>query len=68
MIDFPLTVVPPAGAVTGNKADFAAFLKDSGVQAPKFDLNGDGRHDYLDDYVYTAHYLIRSSAAAKNAK
>ena len=65
MIDFPLTVVPPTPTITGKKADFAAFLKDSGAQAPKYDLNGDGHHDYLDDYIYTAHYLIRSSAAAK---
>ena len=63
MIDFPLTVVPPTSAVTGKKADFETFLKDSGASAPKYDLNGDGRHDYLDDYIYTAHYLIRSGAA-----
>jgi hypothetical protein len=65
MIDFPLTVVPPAGSVTGKKADFTTFLKDSSAQTPKYDLNGDGRHDYLDDYIYTAHFLLKSSASVK---
>jgi hypothetical protein len=65
MIEYPLTVVPPAAAVTAKKADFEAFLKDSGAQVPKYDLNGDGRHDYLDDFIYTAHYLILSGAAAR---
>jgi len=68
VIEFPLTVVPPAASVSAKQADFAAFLKDSGAKVPKHDLNGDGLHDYLDDYIYTAHYLINSSAAAKHAK
>ena len=68
VIEFPLTVVPPAAAVSAKQADFAAFLKDSGAKVPKHDLNGDGRHDYLDDFIYTAHYLIKSSAAAKDTK
>jgi len=68
LIDFPLTVVPPSAGITGKKADFEAFLKDSGVKAPKYDLNGDGRHDYLDDFIYTAHYLIVSRGAGRAAK
>jgi hypothetical protein len=68
VIEFPLTVVPPAAAVSAKRADFAAFLKDSGAKIPKHDLNGDGRHDYLDDFIYTAHYLIKSGAAAKDTK
>jgi hypothetical protein len=65
IVDFPLTVVPPAGIVTGSKTDFEDFLKDSGAKVPKFDLNGDGRHDYLDDYIYTAHYLMKSAVVAR---
>lgn len=68
VMEFPLTVVPPAVAVSSKKADFAAFLKDSGAGTPKHDLNGDGRHDYMDDYIYTGHYLIKSTAAAKGGK
>jgi hypothetical protein len=68
IIEFPLTIVPPAGVVTSNRADFEVFLKDSGSKAPKYDLNGDGRHDYQDDYIYTAHYLIKTGAAEKNTK
>ena len=64
VMEFPLTIVPPA-AVSKNQADFADFLKDSGVNVPKHDLNGDGRHDYLDDYIYTAHYLINTQTAGK---
>jgi hypothetical protein len=68
IIDFPLTIVPPAGTVTGIKSDFDAFLKDSGAKIPKYDLNGDGRHDYLDDYIYTAHYLINTDSASRKVK
>lgn len=68
VIEFPLTVVPPAVAVSSKQADFAAFLNDSGTGNPKHDLNGDGRHDYMDDYIYTGHYIIKSTAAAKGGK
>jgi hypothetical protein len=42
-----------------SEADFALFLKQRGTaKAPKFDLNGDGKRDYLDDYIFTANYLV----------
>jgi hypothetical protein len=65
---FPLTVVPPIGVSSASRADFEAFIKDSGARVPKYDLNGDGSHDYQDDYIYTAHYLIASSPAATIAR
>jgi hypothetical protein len=68
IIEFPLTVVPPAVGVSSSRAEFAAFLKDSAAKAPKHDLNGDGRHDYLDDYIYTAHYLIKTGTIEKNTR
>lgn len=68
VIEFPLTVVPPVAGVSTKQADFAAFLKDSGAKVPKHDLNSDGRHDYLDDFIYTANYLLKSSIAAKDTK
>ena len=68
IVDYPLTIVPPSAQVSGKQADFEAFLKDSGAKKPKHDLNGDGRHDYLDDYIYTAHYLITLEAKAQTLK
>lgn len=64
-VEYPVTSVQPIGAISGKEADFADFLKDSGAKVPKFDLNGDGRHDYLDDYIYTAHYVILKGAVRK---
>jgi len=66
MIDYPLTLAPPVAGISGLDADFSAFLKDSGAWPPKHDLNGDGRHDYLDDFIYTANYL--AARAHKNEK
>ncbi|MCM0082031.1 cohesin domain-containing protein [Geomonas sp. Red32] len=64
--EFPLTVAPKvelAAAKQGaapSEADFALFLKERGTPtAPKYDLNGDGKRDYIDDYIYTANYLDR---------
>lgn len=58
-IVFPLTVAPrrnidldKSGRVT--PADFALFLK----KRSDFDLNGDGKRDYRDDYLFTANYLV----------
>jgi len=68
IIEFPLTVAPPVTAVTTAEADFAAFLKDSGTTPPKHDLNGDARHDYLDDFIYSVNYLSRKTATQKSAK
>ena len=63
--EYPITVVPPIAAISGKEVDFAAFLNDNGTKSPKFDLNADGKHDYLDDYIYTAHYLIMKDTAHK---
>jgi hypothetical protein len=68
----PITVTPAAkvdllspGKVT--EADFDLFLKERGTEkAPRFDLNGDGRRDYVDDYIFTANYLLaRKKEAGK---
>lgn len=61
----PLTVAPKAeidldrsGAV--NEADFGLFLKKRGTpEKPLFDLNNDGKRDYIDDYIFTANYIAR---------
>jgi hypothetical protein len=68
----PLTVSPPADVAirrsSGKEAevDFERYLKERGTaKTPRFDLNGDGRRDYIDDYIFTANYLVRHQAAGK---
>ena len=66
----PLTVSPGARVDlikpgTVSPADFALFLKERGTAgAPRFDLNGDGKRDYQDDYIFTANYLLARERAA----
>jgi hypothetical protein len=62
LTDYPLVVAPsldaktvPGGAF--DEAGFALFLKNAG--GTPGDLNGDGRRDYLDEYIYTANYLVK---------
>jgi len=69
--EFPLTVAPRANVAVGGKsgevseADFALFLRERGsATAPKYDLNGDGKRDYLDDYIFTANYLVKMEEQA----
>lgn len=67
-IEYPLTLAPPIKGVSPSEADFVVFLKDSGAATPKRDLNGDAKHDYLDDFIYTANYLMRKGATGKTKK
>jgi len=67
-IEYPLTLAPPVKGISSSEADFAVFLKDSGVATPKRDLNGDGKHDYQDDFIYTANYLLKKNAASKTKR
>jgi hypothetical protein len=69
----PVTVAPPmdvkiepfAGKLT--EADFKLYLKKKGtVKAPRFDLNGDGRRDYIDDYIFTANYIVQRDKSTKS--
>ena len=72
--EFPITVAPKVDLVPGKprpvtEADFNAFLKNRGsVGAQKHDLNSDGRRDYLDDYIFTANYLVQMEEQAKKKK
>lgn len=69
----PLTIAPPRDVTvygfSGKSAetDFELYLKERGTaKTPRFDLNGDGRRDYIDDYIFTANYLARQQVAGKN--
>lgn len=63
--EIPLTVLPlvnvdldKSGNV--NEADFRLYLKEHGTEkSPRYDLNGDGRRDYQDDYIFTGNYLLQ---------
>lgn len=64
----PLTVAPPwdvtAYQSSGKsaEADFRHYLRERGtVKSPRFDLNGDGRRDYIDDYIFTANFIVEYS-------
>ncbi|WP_136514100.1 cohesin domain-containing protein [Geomonas edaphica] len=63
--EFPLVVAPAVrltkkGQKKVTEADFQRFLTDRGTEsAPHFDLNKDGKRDYVDDYIYTANYLVQ---------
>lgn len=68
IVEYPLTVVPAAKEITDKETDFALFLKDSGAKTPRRDLNGDGIHDYQDNYIYTAYYLLLQQNKEKPKK
>jgi hypothetical protein len=55
IIEYPITVAPFIKDVAISDSRFAAFLKNSDKST---DLNGDGKHDYIDDFIYTANYIV----------
>jgi hypothetical protein len=68
----PLTVAPPMDVNISSandrltETDFKRFLKEQGTaKAPRFDLNKDGRRDYVDDFIFTANYLVQQDSHAK---
>ena len=66
--EIPLTVVPEiskemiAGLVGGvTEKGFLSFIKERGTEkSPRYDLNGDGRRDYIDNYIFTGYYLHKN--------
>lgn len=59
VMEFPLTVVPMINPLLGkgtalSEADFTAYL----AKPPKFDFNNDQKFDAVDDYIYTANYIV----------
>lgn len=68
VIEYPLTLAPPVADISPTAENFATFLRDSGATPAKHDLNNDGVHDYLDDFIYAANFMILRSAAVKTGK
>jgi hypothetical protein len=70
-MEYPLTVAPMAHFLAGKspealESEFPSFVKGEGsTPAPEFDLNGDGKRDYIDDYIFTADYLLKVEAREK---
>jgi len=66
----PLTVAQPLngkslGDLKGlSEKTFSLFLKERGTkESPRYDLNGDGKRDYLDDYIFAANFLAGGGQA-----
>ncbi len=68
IVDYPFTIAPRVDVNLDKKgvvdeADFALFLATAEPgKTPTFDLNGDGRRDYVDDFIFTANYLAVAGA------
>lgn len=62
-VQFPLVVAPPLepGSVISNGSTEEGFIRYLKSKEPGSDLNGDGRFDYVDDYIFTANYLARQN-------
>lgn len=65
VVEFPLTVAPSLDALVSrglamDEKGFGQFLAERGTdKAPKFDLDGDGKRTFVDDYIYTLNYAVR---------
>jgi hypothetical protein len=67
--EFPLTVSPEINPLLTkgkalSEADFTAYL----AKPPKFDLNKDGTFNSVDDYIYTANYIVAMKIKPEKAK
>lgn len=70
MTEIPLTVAQPVAATAvspqgaWDESAFALFLKERGAdKTPRFDLNGDGVRNHIDDYICTVNYLMHNPKA-----
>lgn len=65
---YPLVAAPPLPAGTDlSRQGFLEFLEKSGNRAKNVtDLNGDGRNDYLDDYIFTANFLANQRVSGRD--
>ncbi len=66
--EYPLTIAPAIPNAASTEAEFAAFLKDADKTPAQHDVNGDGKYDGVDDYIYTANYLVRQQKTKPAAK
>jgi len=69
VMDFPLTITPGIDplltkAKALSEADFVAYL----AKPLKFDLNNDGKFDAVDDFIYTANFIVAMKITPEKAK
>jgi len=69
VMDFPLTITPKIDplltkAKVLSEADFAAYL----AKPLKFDLNKDDKFDAIDDFIYTANFIVAMKITPEKAK
>lgn len=68
VVTLPLTVAPPAlirllGNADLSVADYRRFQEEKGTDgAPLHDLNGDGKRDAIDDFIFAANYIVEKRA------
>ena len=58
LMDIPLVTVPQLKSIDFSAKETATFTKDFGAEKPLYDLNKDGKHDYIDDYIYAGNLLL----------
>ncbi|MDU0459776.1 MAG: cohesin domain-containing protein [Geobacteraceae bacterium] len=67
--EIPLLVVPPVsgGIVKQSDQELEKLLAkaDARNKALLYDLNADGKQDYLDDYILVAHWLLKQQVDKK---
>lgn len=72
-IEIPLTVVPPLdqqgnALLTLSDAKLETMLANPLKNGkPLYDLNQDGKQDYLDDYILTAYWLLKQQGKQKGS-
>lgn len=66
---YPLAVAPPLPTETDlSEMGFINYLRARNETAGtvQSDLNRDGKKDYLDDYIFTANYLIKQGTSGRS--
>lgn len=72
--EIPLVAVPPINQKgtdllsLSDAALDALLVKPFATGKPAFDVNSDGKQDYLDDYILVAHWLLKQKPQVKKVK
>ena len=72
-VDVPMVVVPEIDPVIVKRTkglseegvETLLSRKDLAPDRPAYDLNGDGKRDYQDDYILVGHYLLNKKEGAE---
>lgn len=65
---FPIIVAPPLPQKFNASSEaFRSFLE-ADTNGPLYDVNGDGKRDYIDDYIYTANVISLERESGRDLK